>query len=543
MKLRPYQQDVYNKITEKLKKGDKRILVLGATGFGKTILAKYIAKSAIDRGNAVLFTNHRISLVDQTHEKFKDLEPNIIQGTNRVDNNSLLTIASLQTLINVEISEPKVIIVDECHYAYDSKLIQDLFTRFPNSIYIGLSATPLDNKGYLLEGFDSIIDDYQTSDLIKLGALTPFTCMAPYTIDTSSVRVIKNEYNNKDLEEVVNKDEIHQTVVANYNKHGEGRKFICFGVSKKHCIELRRAFLYDGIEVEVIDADTSEKDRKKYFEYLKTGKIRGLISIEILTAGFDEPSVSCVILAMKTKMWKKYIQCAGRGIRLLGQTIEESITNGKRDCLLLDMCGNIAEHDLPDTRKEFKFKKKISKVIDKHLKIDEITTKEASEKVVISEEREVYLKRVGSVLDLYRDKVYTSESDLQADVNNFLIKSGLFWWRQNSGKMFKDGRWIHFASKSGLPDNTVFYKNTSIFFGIELKLRSGKLTKHQQETLPEMIDNNVLFFICESVYDVFMAIEHITDNIIIDDEFIALKKSVYNYPERELQLRAKLKLI
>lgn len=543
MKLRPYQEDVYNKITSKLKNGDKRILVLGATGFGKTILAKYIAKSAIDRGNSVLFTNHRISLVDQTHDKFKDLEPNIIQGSNRVDNNSLLTIASLQTLINVDIDEPKVIIVDECHYAYDSKLIQNLFIRFPDAIYIGLSATPLDNKGYLLEGFDSIIDDYQTYDLIKLGALTPFKCMAPFTIDTSGVRVIKNEYNNKDLEEVVNKDEIHQTVVANYNKHGEGRKFICFGVSKKHCIELRRAFLYDGIEVEVIDADTSEKDRKKYFEDLRSGKLRGLISIEILTAGFDEPSVSCVILAMKTKMWKKYIQCAGRGIRLLGNDIYESIGNGKKDCLLLDMCGNIAEHGMPDDKKEFKFKKKISKVIDKHLKIDDVTTKEASERVFISEEREVYLKRVGSVLDLYKDKVYTAESDLQADVNNFLIKSGLFWWRQNSGKMFKDGRWIHFASKSGLPDNTVFYKNTSIFFGIELKLKSGRLTKHQMETLPEMIDNNVLFFICESVYDVFMAIEHITSNIIIDDEFIALKKAVYDYPERELQLRAKLKLI
>ena len=108
--------------------------------------------------------------------------------------------------------------------------------------------------------------------------------------------------------------------------------------------------------------------------------------------------------------------------------------------------------------------------------------------------------------------------------------------------MYIDGRWVHFASKSGLPDNAVYYKGTSFYFGLELKMKYGKLTEHQKQTLPEMKRNKVLFFICESVYDVYKSIEHVENNIIFMDEGYLIKNSIYALPEKQIEYRNKLKL-
>lgn len=543
--LREPQVNVYSKIRANVKKGNRKILISAPTGFGKTILSYQICKDALKKENKVLFTSHRIGLAEQSRDKFATLNPSYLQGNSSdLEDDYNLLVATLQTLINTEIKEPKVVIIDEAHYGYDSDLIQTLFLRWPNAIFIALSATPTDDKNYLLEGFDVIIDDYQTADLIQLGWLVPFKIFSPMNINTENVKMSKTtgDYQEKSLEAEVIKEDINYSIVDNYIKLGENRKFICFALNKKHCLALKKCFLERGIKTEIIDADTSKKQRLEIMQKYANEEITGLISIEILTAGFDDPTVKCVIMASPTKSWKKFIQCAGRGIRLLGQTIEESIKNGKADCILLDCCGCIEEHGMPDDRKELIFGKKISRVIDKILNINESAANRVNINEFITEEKQIFLKRIGSLLDIYENKTYTKEADLQEDVNNFLDKTGYFYWRQNSGKMFKDGRWIHFASKSGLPDNTVFYKNSSFYFGLELKLKHGRLTDHQKKTLPEMVQKKVLFFICENVMDVFLAIQHIENNLNFKEDCLIINNNIYNLSERQKELLKKLKL-
>ena len=544
-KLRLPQEDVKSQIALAVGSGHKKILVMAPTGFGKTILAYDIIKGAISKGNKVLFTAHRITLAEQSAKKFSRLDPQYLQGENKdFDDNYSLLVATIQTLSSSNIAPPKIIIIDEVHYAYESHLIQSLFDKFPDAIVIGLSATPVDNKGYLLDGFDKIIDTYQTKDLISMGWLTPFECYAPMSIDTSKARISKatNDFVENDIEEIINDPIINESIVDNYIKHGQDRKFICFAVNHAHCIDLMSEFDRKGIPVEFIVATTKKKDRDSIFRRFASGQLKGIISIEILTAGFDDPTVSCVIMATATKAWKKYVQCAGRGIRLNGNSIEESIANGKSNCLFLDCCGNIEEHGMPDDRKELKFGVKISRVIDRELDLDFSNDARTSMDDTLTEEKQVFLKKIGSLLDLYDGKVYTNESALQDDVNSFLKKTGYFWWRQTSGKAFMNGRWVHFASKSGLPDNSVMYAKTSIFIGMELKLPKGYLTKHQRVTLPEMIRAGVIVFICESVYDVYKAIEHIEMNVTVSDEGVFINNNIYNMPERQLELRKRLKL-
>lgn len=540
-KLREPQRIVFDKIRESISNGHRKILVSAPTGFGKTILAFEIAKNAISKSNRVLFTSHRIQLAAQTREKFSALNPAYLQGSSDGYNeSSMLLVATLQTLINREIPNPKIVIIDEVHYGYESKLVQSLFERFHDAVFIALSATPVDDRGYLLEGFDCIIDDYQTGDLIQLGWLTPFEVYSPVTPDLSNVSISGNDYKADELETAVNKIDITNSIVSNYIAHGQGRKFICFAVNQKHALELDSAFNLARVNVRTIKADTSETERIRILSDYKDGRIQGLINIEILTAGFDDTTIGCVILACPTKSWKKFIQCCGRGIRLNGQSIEESILNGKENCILLDCAGAIAEHGLPDTRRSFIFGKKISRVIDRQLDIDD--NLENRKNLVLSDEKKVYLKRIGSLLDLYDGKQYRVEAELQDDVNSFLQKTDFFWWRQNSGKMYKDGRWIHFASKSGLPDNSVFFRNSTLFFGIELKLPTGRLTDHQKQTLPEMTQRGVLFFIAESVFDVYESIEWVEAHIRDTDTGVEILKSIYDLYPRQVDLRKRLKI-
>lgn len=543
--LRPIQQHIYDRIRQEVKSGNKKVLVMACTGFGKTILSYQICKDAISKGNRILFTSHRIGLAEQSRDKFESLNPSYLQSNSDgyFEDYSLL-VATLQTLCNSEIKEPKIIIIDECHYAYESNLVQSLFDRWPKSIFIGLSATPTNDKNYLLDGFDAIIDNYQTTDLIDLGWLTPFKIFSPINFNLANVKIsaTTNDYQEKSIEAEIVKQNINHSIVEKYIELGENRKFICFGASKDHCNDLQKEFANKNIVADVITANTSKKQRELIFERYANGQSKGLISIEILTAGFDDPTVQCVIMACPTKAWKKFIQCCGRGIRLLGQTIEESIKNGKGDCILLDCCGCIEEHGLPTDRKELVFGQRISKVIDRELKLDVSNENRQNLANVISEEKQIFLKRIGSLLDLYDGRVYKKESELQEDVNNFLEKTGYFYWRQNSGKMFTDGRWVHFASKAGLPDNTVFYKDTSFYFGLELKMKYGKLTDGQKKTLPEMVRKKVLFFICESVYEVYKAIEHIENNVEFMSNGLFIKNSIYELPDIENNHRIKLKI-
>lgn len=540
--LRDIQQDVYNLILESYKKGNRKILVSCPTGFGKTILSYTICYNAISKGNRVLFTTHRIALNNQTVDKFSDLNPTILQGNSDYDPNNLLTVATIQTLAKRDIPEPSIVLMDEIHFAFDADLVQGVFNRFPNALFIGLSATPVNSRDYLLEGFSDIIQDFQTIDLIDRGWLTPFVCYSPVKLDLSSVRIKGNDYDEAELSEKVLEDYIVNEVIRNYQQYGENRKFICFCVNKDHTERLRAAFTANGISNDVITADTSAKERERILRDYEDGKIKGLLNIEVLTAGFDSPTISCVLLACPTKSWRKYIQCCGRGIRLNGRDMAESIANGKKDCILLDCAGAIEEHDLPTKRKVFKFEKKISRVIDRELKLDIDNEERKDVETRIAPERMVYLKRIGSLLDLYEGKQYAKEAELQEDVNRFLDKTDFFWWRQNSGKLYVDGRYVSFTSKSGLPDNAVYYKDTSFYFGLELKMKHGKLSEHQKKTLPEMTEARLLFFIIESVNDVYEAIKHVETNIVRIDGGTLVKDTIYELPERQVALRKKLKL-
>lgn len=581
--LRKFQEDIVADTILAVKKRKKRILIMAPTGAGKTVIAHALIKIWLNKRKRVLFTCHRRKLVNQTYDRFDTMFPSVIMGRDaRYNKDSLLQIGSLHTIKNRDLDDPDFIIMDEVHYGYDTKLIQNVLKRFPKAVVIGLSATPIDEKGFLLEGFDYYIDRYQMSDLISMRYLVKPVYYSPIKPDLSDVPVGSfGDYEKEALEGVVIEDILLRTGVDNYKKFGNNRPFICFAVSKKHGKAIAKSFNDSGVPVGYVDADMPEFDRVCIDEQFRDGAIRGIISIEILTTGVDYPHCSCIIDMAPTKVLRKFIQKGGRGTRLFGDTFDESLFNGKTDFIYLDLAGAIEEHGLLEKRRVFKFKPKISNVLDRVFSIDGSENAEDRHKlsITIEKERFVYLQKIGKVLDLYENRKYTRESDLMDDIKKFLNNTDLFWYRQNSGvaqygyalnkeltqflmsnrigmqeigilKRFIESiktagkRFVRFTSVSGLADMSAFFRYGSVFFGIEAKLKNGgRLTDHQKKTFPVIIDSGILLFFAMSVFDVYEIICHLENNIVRDEDGnITIKSGIYDYPDSQKKMYEKFNL-
>ncbi len=584
MKLRKFQTEICNEVFLATRSSNKRkILLMSPTGSGKTFMAQEMLKKWLLRGKRCLYTCHRRKLVNQTYNRFMSMSPSVMMGRDkRFNANSMLQIGSLYTIKNREFEAPDVIIMDEVHYGYKTKLIQGIMERFPNAIFLGMSATPIDNKGFLLEGFNHYIGKYQTQDLVEMQWLVPPIYYCPVKIDLSGVQLnySKTDYDENELEGIVVDSKLINTGVENYIEHGDDRSFLGFAVNKKHGKLIAKAFNDARIPVGYMDSDTPSQERLNMDEQFVDGVIKGIISIEILTTGADYPHCSCIVDMSPTKILRKYLQKGGRGTRLFGDSYNESIFNNKIDFIYIDVAGQVEEHGLIEARRDFKFKPKFSEVLDQKLSIDGLDNLENKKELIatISKERYVILKKIGRLLDLYKDKFYRTESDLMDDIKNFLDKTDLFWYRQNSGvaqygyalkgelyqfmrqmnpasSSYLDltkfvgfinsikQRFVRFTSVSGLADVSVFFRLGSVFIAVEAKLPRGKLTKHQAKTFPDMVSRGILLFFAMTVMDVFDAMCHLEQNVILQENGdILIKKAIYDLPDSQIEKYNKFKI-
>lgn len=333
VQLRDYQEAAFEKAREAIREGARRLLIVAPTGSGKTVLASALMEMTREKGNRAAFVVDRLSLIEQSSETFDryGLNHGVIQGGHpRWAPAFPLQLCSIQTLARRRWPESHVDVFDEAHVLHKAhKKRMDA----GDSIVIGLTATPF-TRG-LGKWFDRVINVTTTRQLINEGWLSPyriFSCAEP---DMAGVKVKstgewdEGETSKKALEVVGD-------VVAEYIKHGDGRKFICSAVDTAHVEELQRQFLSAGINAATYTYKDAEEDRADVTrEFRKpNSEIRGLITVTAASRGFDVPDVSCVIMARPLrKSLAEHIQLFGRGLR---------ISEGKEDCLILDHSGNCA---------------------------------------------------------------------------------------------------------------------------------------------------------------------------------------------------------
>jgi len=349
MELRDYQSKSIENIRKAFAEGHRKICFQLPTGGGKTILAAFMMKNAVERGLKVLFLVHLKELVDQTREKLDmvGVEYGLITSNADTNYGQPVQLAMVQTLNRRLDSLPigfDLILTDEAHHC-TSATYKKIYDHFPDAYQIGLTATPqrLDGKGLKLI-YDKIVRGPKVEDLIERGHLSPYRLFSvPSDLDLSKVHTMAGDYNLKELAEQVEKSCILGDAVKHYKRFLSGEKALVFCTKISHSIEVARKFNEAGIAAAHVDGKMSKRERNQVIEDFRVGKCKVLCNCSLISEGFDVPDCSGVILLRPTQSLSLYLQMVGRGLRPV---------EGKT-AIILDHVGNCVRHGLPDDDRQW----------------------------------------------------------------------------------------------------------------------------------------------------------------------------------------------
>jgi len=336
--------DIQNQITDTCRqemKFNKKIILMAATGLGKTIIATWMIKQAYMKDLRCLFVCDRISLINQTSEVFESygLRHGIYQADNPLYAPDMpIQIGSIQTLARRKQRDYDFIIFDEIHSFF--KAHEKILKHNKDSFFLGLSATPFSKE--LGKYFDKHIEPVPMKKLISMGYLCKFEIYGPSTIDLSKVRTVAGDYKEEDLSKAADKPKLVADVVKTWIKLACNTKTIVFSVNVAHSRHLEKEFVKRGVLAREINGymqKEGDDGANKIIQDFRDNKFKVLISVEMLTKGFDVPDVGCVVFATATKSPIKWIQSCGRGIRTHPE---------KTICRILDHGSNAERLGFPD---------------------------------------------------------------------------------------------------------------------------------------------------------------------------------------------------
>jgi DNA or RNA helicases of superfamily II len=331
--LRPHQVKAIKELRHAIgKEGVKRVMLMLATGAGKTVIAAAIIRMAREKGNRVLFVVDAISLIDQTVQSFYDegiCEIGVIQADHPMTEWSRpVQVASVQTLKNRGMPKADLVIIDEahCQHEFMNKTMAD--PEWEKVPFIGLSATPW-SKG-LGNVFQKLIVPVTMQQLMDDKYLCPFRVFAAEHPDLSGVKMVRGDYHEGQLADVMNDGALIADIVATWARLGEGRPTLCFCVDRAHAKQVQLRFEDAGVPAGYIDAFTPDSERRAIRRKLDAGEIKVVCNIGCLTKGVDW-AIGCIILARPTRSEMLYVQMVGRGLR---------VNEGIPDCIILDHADN-----------------------------------------------------------------------------------------------------------------------------------------------------------------------------------------------------------
>jgi superfamily II DNA or RNA helicase len=350
MQLRGYQIKAISDIRAAFQSGYRKICFTSPCGSGKTVLIVFMANEAAKRGNRVIFLVHRVELISQTAETFDEIGVNygiIAPGFKETDD--LIQIASVQTLSRrlSKAQKPQLIIADEHHHSV-AKTWLNIFNYWPDAYVVGLTATPqrLGNQG-LKEVSDVLILGPTTKELIAAGHLSPFRYFAPPPVaNLEGITIKMGDYDTKELAIRMDKSVVTGNAVEHYQQLAAGKKAIAYCVSRDHSIHTAEGFNAANIPSRHIDGETPREERKRIIEDFRAGRIRILTNCELVSEGFNVPTMEAVILLRPTQSTTLFLQQAMRPLR-------RDPENPEKQAVILDCVGNVFRHGAVDEDREW----------------------------------------------------------------------------------------------------------------------------------------------------------------------------------------------
>lgn len=365
MRARPYQLEAIKSCLADLEKGFNPVLNL-ATGTGKSLIIADLAYTLSRQNKRVWILTHTTKLVQQNVAQFKKLSAlpvgiccSSIHKPTEQDINEKIIYGTIQTISNLSILAPDVIIIDEAHRVpceNGTSQYEKLFTAYPRCQKVALTATPwrLDNGLIYRENdnvhsrsndpngddsntsgrwFNKLSYNYNVEQGVAQGYLSPLVGASDrIQLDLSDCELIGNDFNQADASRLIT-DGWLTSVCKKLDTVARDRKIMAIYTPTimVAMVVKKKLEKYTDRKVAVLHSKMDQDERQEVYQGLEDGRYNAVTSVDMLTTGFDLPSLDCIVCLRPTLSSSLWVQILGRGTRL---------SQGKKDCLVLDFSGN-----------------------------------------------------------------------------------------------------------------------------------------------------------------------------------------------------------
>lgn len=338
MTLRQYQIDAVEAVDKEFLTRN-RVLGVAPTGSGKTIMFAAMTERWQAAGERTLIVAHREELIDQAIDKLC-ASRGIVAAKEKAESwaslDAPVVVASVQTLNRRFERWPQnhfqKIIVDETHHIL-APMYQTPLRHFTAAKVFGTTATPdRGDKKNLGEYFEAIAFEIGLFDLIDKGFLSRISLKSiPLQIDLTNVSQSQGDFDAAELGAAL--DPYLDQIAVAIRDQASFRRVLAFlpliATSEKFVGACNNV----GLRFEHIDGNSP--DRKEKLARFRAGEFDGLSNAMLLTEGYDDPGIDCVVVLRPTRSRPLYAQMVGRGAR---------IHEFKTDLLLLDFLWNHKKH-------------------------------------------------------------------------------------------------------------------------------------------------------------------------------------------------------
>ena len=172
--------------------------------------------------------------------------------------------------------EPGMIVIDEAHHAL-AKTYKEMWERFPNAKFLGLTATPcrLNGKGFT-DLFDVLVQSWSVPEFISKGRLATYDFVSIKSdgvtqrlIDSLQKRGADGDYQNKEMDMLLNKKPNIERLYQSLEEYGKDRKGIVYAINISHANAIAEFYREHGIAAVAIDSKTPSSLRKELIERFK----------------------------------------------------------------------------------------------------------------------------------------------------------------------------------------------------------------------------------------------------------------------------------
>lgn len=353
---RAYQQEIEDAIINYLFEEEGNPVAASPGGTGKSFVMAKLVKRFVTEwpGTRVLVLAMDSKLLNQNCNELLRYWPDApaglySSGLKMRDTLHPIIFAGIQSVAKRmnELGKRHIIIIDEADQVSHKeetlyqKLIYDAKKLNPNTKIIGFTATPYRlGMGCLtnMDLWDKIVIDLTRTErfnwFIENRYLSPLTTKKPKKeIDITHISMKGGEFDQHDLQEAADTEELNKSVISECIKFGKDRKhWLIYSSGVEHGHKLTKLLNSRGISAVMLTGKDTVEYRDEMEDKFRSGEVRALVNCGLYLRGWDFPALDMIVWVRATQSTSLWVQGTVRGTR---------VADGKSDCLVLDFAGNI----------------------------------------------------------------------------------------------------------------------------------------------------------------------------------------------------------